>query len=120
MSYEQVSGSKLTLNENEKRWSVIGICLNLVLLPPVRKFLEVNLQNHYTKLKTSRHIDMQVHVSHLVSDGKCTALNYRSINNNNTIKKEKNYDYKVTSPVVLAKLYLQPHMAKFTGKLVEK
>ncbi|XP_031551165.1 uncharacterized protein LOC116288505 [Actinia tenebrosa] len=110
----QAVGSTFNLTENQKRWLVIGICLNIVLLPPLRKFLEPNILDHYTNLKASNHIDNQVHGGQLVYDG-YKALNYRSINNNNTIKKEKNHNYNVTSAVDLAKLYLQPHMANFTG-----
>ena len=45
-------------------------------------------------------------------------LNYGSINNNwgRFKKKVHLYDYKVASAEDLAKLYLEPHMAKFTGE----
>ena len=44
-------------------------------------------------------------------------LNYGSINNNwgNFKRKTRSYDYKVGTAIDLAKLYLEPHMAKFTG-----
>ena len=47
----------------------------------------------------------------------CLKLNYGSINNNwgNFKKKVRSYDYKVGTAEDLGKLYLEPHMAKFTG-----
>ena len=115
--------STFDLTENQKRWLVIGIALNVALLPPLRKFLEPNIVDHYTNLKASSHIDNQVYRKppvHLVGDGSCTALNYRSINHNDKVKKEKDYNYDVTSAVDLGKLYLKPHMAKFTGRYCRK
>ena len=45
-------------------------------------------------------------------------LNYGTINSNLRRFKRKVhlYDYKVVSAEDLAKLYLEPHMAKFTGE----
>ena len=70
-------------------------------------------------MKSSNRIDTQVFGSHLIHDGSFK-LNYSSINNNwATFKrKERSYDYKVTTDVDLAKLYLEPHMAKFTGETI--
>ncbi|XP_031551272.1 uncharacterized protein LOC116288602 [Actinia tenebrosa] len=109
----QVVGPTLDFTENQKRWLVISICLNIVLLPPLRKFLERNMLKHYTKLKTSYNIHNQVHEGRLVNDAG-QALKYCSINNNGT-KNVKDYDYNVTSAIDLAKLYLKSHMAQFTG-----
>ena len=53
-------------------------------------------------------------------DGPVFDLNYGSINNNwvRFRRKERLYDYRVTTAVDLAKLYLEPHMAKFTGEKI--
>ena len=42
-------------------------------------------------------------------------LNYESINNNAIHKSPKLYDYAVKDPLSLAKLFMKPFMAKFTG-----
>ena len=96
---------------------MIGICLNRLLLPVLRDFAGREITKHYTRLKSSNGIDTQVFGPHLTHDG-TFKLNYSSINNNwGTFKrKERLYDYKVTTDVDLTKLYLEPHMAKFTGK----
>ena len=96
---------------------MIGICLNRLLLPVLRDFVGQEIPKHYTSLKTVRGIDAQVFGRHLTNDGPFQ-LNYGSINNNWGLFKRKvrSYDYKVNTAEDLAKLYLEPHMAKFTGK----
>ncbi len=95
---------------------MIGVCLNRVLLPVLRDFAGQEISKHYTTLKSSNRIDTQVFGYHVIHDG-TFLLNYGSINNNwGTFKsKERLYDYKVITDVDLAKLYLEPFMAKFTG-----
>ena len=99
---------------------MIGVCLNRLLLPVLRDFAGREISKHYTSLKGSKKIDTQVFKGpHLTHDG-TFKLNYGSINNNwGTFKrKEHLYDYKVTTNVDLAKLYLEPHMAKFKGERI--
>ncbi|PFX24991.1 Hsp70-Hsp90 organizing protein 1 [Stylophora pistillata] len=110
------SVSSFDLDDKQKRWVVIGVTLNKLLLPVLRGFARKELAKHYTSLKSSSGIDKQVHPTHLKKDGSFD-LNYGSINNNwGTFKRKVHrYDYKVKSAEDLAKLYLEPHMAKFTG-----
>ena len=98
---------------------MIGICLNRLLLPVLRDFTGKEILKHYTSIKSSNRIDAQVFGSHLSHDGSFK-FNYSSINNNFATfkRKEHLYDYKVTTDVDLAKLYLEPHMAKFTGEII--
>ena len=111
--------SSFDLGDKQKRWVVIGICLNRLLLPVLRDFTGQEISKHYTSLKGSKTIDTQVFGSQLTHDGSFK-LNYSSINNNwgRFKRKERSYDYKVTTDVDLAKLYLEPHMAKFTGETI--
>lgn len=98
---------------------MIGICLNRVLLPVLRDFVGQEIPKHYTSLKSTHGIDTQVFGGHLTHDGR-SQLNYGSINNNlgNFKKTLRLYDYKVGTSEDLAKLYLEPHMAKFAGGLL--
>ena len=98
---------------------MIGICLNRLLLPVLRDFAGQQISKHYTSLKSSKGIDAQVFGSHLTHDG-TFKLNYGSINNNWGMfkRKEHLYDYKITTDVDLAKLYLEQHMAKFAGERI--
>jgi len=111
--------SSFDLGDKQKRWVVIGICLNRLILPVLRDFTGQEISKHYTSLKSSNKIDTQAFRSQLTHDGSFK-LNYRSINNNwaRFKRKERLYDYKVTTDVDLAKLYLEPHMAKFTGETI--
>ena len=110
------SVSIFDLGKNQKRWVVIGICLHRILLPVLRDFVAQEIPKHYTPLKSTRGIDTQVYGRHMTHDG-ASQLNYGSINNNwgNFKRKARSYDYKVGTAEDLAKLYLEPHMAKFTG-----
>ncbi|XP_022810193.1 uncharacterized protein LOC111347195 [Stylophora pistillata] len=108
--------SSFDLDDKQKRWVVIGITLNRVLLPVLRDCVGKELAKHYTSLKSTSGIHTQVYSKHVKKDGSFD-LNYGSINNNwRRLKRKVHlYDYKVTSAEDLAKLYLEPHMAKFTG-----
>ena len=111
-----ISVSSFNLEENQTRWVVIGICLNRLLLPFLRDFVGKEMHKHYASLKSVHGIDTQVYGGHLTRDGRLQ-LNYGSINNNwgNFKKNVHFYDYRVGTAEDLAKLYLEPHMAKFTG-----
>ena len=109
----------LNLGDKEKRWVVVGVCLNHVLVPVLRKTVNTEITKHYNNLKGTHSIDTQVHGTHVEKDASFK-FNYGSINNNwaNHKRKERLYDYTVKSPVELAKLYLQPNMAQFTGTIL--
>ena len=77
------------------------------------------IPKHYTSLKSAHGIDTQVCGHFFEKDGSFE-LNYGSINSNwgNFKRKVRFYDYKVNTAQDLAKLYLEPHMAKFTGTIM--
>ncbi|XP_067018529.1 uncharacterized protein [Acropora muricata] len=95
---------------------VIGICMNKILLPPLRDFVAKEIPKHYIALKNSDKIDTQVYKNYLLKDG-VSELNYGSINSNwdHWKRKKASYNYNVSSAEEFAKLYLEPKMAKFTG-----
>ena len=95
---------------------MIGICLNRLLLPVLRTFVAQEIPKHYATLKSAHGIDAQV-FGHFFFFFCSFLLNYGSINNNwgKFKRKDRLYDYKVNTAEDLAKLYLEPHMAKFTG-----
>ena len=109
--------SSFNLDDNQKRWIVIGIGLNKVLLPPLRDVVAKEIPKHYAALQTAHKIDTQVYKNYLPKDG-VSEFNYGSINSNWDCWKRKkaSYNYNVSSAEELAKLYLEPKMAKFTGK----
>ena len=95
---------------------VVGICLNKVLAPALRKYIERHMHKTYNALKSAHKIDRQTHAKHLKMDG-THRLNYEAINNNKALhgRSVGLYNYKVASHVDMAKLYLQTHMAKFSA-----
>ncbi|XP_028414384.1 uncharacterized protein LOC114537535 [Dendronephthya gigantea] len=108
----------LDVNDKVKRWVVVGICLNVVLLPALRDILDTELQKWYNVLCSRINIDKQVYSSHKKNlPPSKIELKYENINYNNMIPKTRRntYDYKVKSNLCLAKLFVQPFMAKFTG-----
>ena len=110
-----VGGSLLELSENQKRWMVVGICLNKVLAPALRKYIGPLMLTTYNNFKSSHSIHLQTHPTYLKKDKK-HKLNYKAINNNHARRGHPSgHDYKVASHVDMAKLYLvQTHMAKFS------
>ena len=105
----------MELSENQKRWIVTGICLNKVITPQLRKYIDPHMLTCYDNFKKFNKIHTQTYPTHLKTDGP-KKLNYEAINNNQ--KHGRNvrlFDYKVTSHVDMAKLYLQTFMAKFSA-----
>ena len=111
------SSSTGTISDEERRWVVIGVCLNKVIAPALRKVLQNELDKWYNVLcKPPDEINKQYFRKH---KGRLPPskfpLNYKSINNNEKISHARAYDFQVKDSLSLAKLFLKPNMAKFTG-----
>ena len=105
------------VSEEQRRWVAVGICLNTVLAPVLRNKVKAELDNwHYRLCQPPDNIHKQVptHYKKNLSPSK-HPLQYKNINNNSSCKLPKNYDYAVKDSLSLAKLFLLPHMAHFTG-----
>ena len=106
------------LSDEESRWVVIGICLAKVLSPTLRSTVATELQNWYNLLSQPPiEIHKQVPGKHknTLPPSKFF-LNYKNINGNDVHKlKTSAYDYAVKDPLSLARLFVRPFMAKFTG-----
>ncbi|XP_053388695.1 uncharacterized protein LOC128551805, partial [Mercenaria mercenaria] len=110
------------LQDDQKRWLIIGICLHSIIVPALRKYVPPILRTLYASLKTSDSIDSQTfrnYLRHYRPTHK--ELNYEAINGNGTVPKVKGtidlqkYDFGVQNCVDLSKLFLQTHMAHYTG-----
>ena len=113
-----VSGAKSTnVSDEERRWVVIGICLTKVLTPALRDVLANEIPKWYQMLlQPPCEIDKQALGKHQkILPPSTLKLNYASINNNAAHKSPRTYDYAVKDPLSLAKLFLKPFMANFTG-----
>ncbi|VDI11327.1 Hypothetical predicted protein [Mytilus galloprovincialis] len=123
----RMSGPPGDLDEGKKRWLTVGICLNSIISPLLRKYVDPIVSNLYSSLVASDSIHTQGYHRYLKNYPGTNRhfLNYESINNNRSVpKKEINskwindyqkYDYKVTSHVDLSKLFLQPSMAHYSA-----
>ena len=114
----------MTLTEDNKRWIVFGIGLNHVLVPSILRVLEQEILKEYENLKLNHGINVQTtHSFPVPKYPGLNIMNYENINANHTKVKPRRpkkydyskFDYKVTSHVDFAKLFLQSHMAKFTA-----
>ena len=110
------SSSTGTISEEETRWVVIGVCLNKVIAPALRKVLRSELDKWYVDLcRPPDDIDKQEIRKYMKTlPSSKFPPNYKSINNNEK-KSRGAYDFAVKDSLSLAKLFLQPNMAKFTG-----
>ena len=106
-----------SLSDHERRWIVAGICLTKVRTPAVRKVLGNEMQIWYNHLrKPPDEIDKQVFATFKKNlPPSRFQLQYKNINNNNVHKSPSAYDYAVNDPLSLAKLFVKPFMAMFTG-----
>ena len=108
----------MNISEDQKRWVVVGIDFNK-LVPHIRPFVEQSLQAEYQSLQSSHNIHIQTPPGILKNHPK--HLKYENINSNSSHKLSpfkfdfSKFDYKVSSHVDFAKLYLQPFMAKFSA-----
>ena len=111
------STSRSKVSDEERRWVVVGICLNKTLTPALRKVLSNEIPKwHQSLVKPPIEIDKQTSGKHVKNLPPSTMkLNYESINNNVVHKSTKLYDYAVKDPLSLAKLFMKPFMVKFTG-----
>ena len=75
------------------------------------------MPEYYKRMAERHQLDMQTFGQHKERLGG-VKVNYESINNNKDIKcpnPSSQYDYRVKDPVSLAKLFMEPRMAKFSA-----
>lgn len=107
---------KADLDDNQKRWLIIGICLQNILSPTLRNFTEPVVLNLYNYMKISHNIDTQTYPNQLQQYPKGrTRLNYDAINKNSKKPRVANFDYKVGNHVQFSKLFMQTFMAQYTA-----
>ena len=112
------------MTDNQKRWLVVGIALNKILIPQIRPFVEKGVDVEYNNLKIRHRIHVQGPHGCLQKwpASSKNLLKYENINGNSSRPKlhggKFNYslfDCQVKSHVDFAKLYVQGCMAKFTA-----
>ncbi|XP_063403668.1 uncharacterized protein LOC134687361 [Mytilus trossulus] len=114
--------SKPDLDDEKKRWLIVGICLNSIVAPALRQYVAAVINRLYSSMKLSHSIHTQVFPNHLKKYLPTNRdLNYEAVNNNKNIpyirgKKDfPSYNYDIQNGVDFSKLFLVTHMAHFTG-----
>ncbi|CAC5387258.1 unnamed protein product [Mytilus coruscus] len=114
-----ITAKPADLDDNQKRWLVVGICLHSVISPALRNYVLTILTKLCYKLSIKHRLDTQTFSSHLKKHPPTNKafLNYEAVNNNKMKHGyyKANYDYTIKSVVDLSKLFLQTHMAHYTG-----
>jgi hypothetical protein len=113
---------KPDIEDDQKRWLIVGICLHSVISPALRKYIPPVVSQLYNNLKQTNKIDTQTFAKHMKRYKPTNKeLNYEAINNNSSIPKvkgkkdEQKYNYDVTNDVDLTKLFMITSMAHYTG-----
>ncbi|XP_076362998.1 uncharacterized protein LOC143253279 isoform X2 [Tachypleus tridentatus] len=106
------------IDDNKKRWLVVGICLHSIVSPSLRKYVAPMMKKLYVELKMSKKIHKQSYSNYLKKYPVTNSfyLNYETINNNHQQGQNYcSYDYQVKNFIDLSKLFLQARMACYTG-----
>ena len=106
------------LSKEEQHWVLVGIGLTKVLAPTLRKVVDTELGKwHKILCQPPDEIDKQNFAKHKKKlPPSNNQLHYKNINNNSIHKKLASaYDYGIKDALSLARLFVQPHMAHFTG-----
>ncbi|XP_053406877.1 uncharacterized protein LOC128559416 [Mercenaria mercenaria] len=113
---------KPDIEDDQKRWLVIGICLHSIISPALRQYIPPVVSKLYSTLKRTDQVDKQTYANYLIRYKPTNKeLNYEAINNNSAIPKVKGkkdvqkYNYNVTSDADLTKLFMITSMAHYTG-----
>ena len=92
---------------------MFGLALNEVLVKGIRWHVGNQVKKEYENVKTQKGIDSQSKSGRLKEWS--FDLKYKSINGNDELPKGHDFNYRVTSHVDFAKLYLEWYMAKFNA-----
>ena len=118
MSVPALATPLTEITDDQRRWVVIGICLNKLLTPVLRTVLGQQIPVWYNNLcLLANPINKQTYKRYAAKLPPSTVkLKYSNINKNHDNHKSaySAYDYDVKDPESLAKLFVQPFMAKFT------
>ena len=108
------------LEDDQKRWLIVGLCLHTVLNPVLRKYIEPEINKIYRNLVLRENIQTQSYVQYMKKYPRGRGgytLNYETINYNKTTHRAQIslYDYSVKSAVDFSKLFLPTHMAHYSA-----
>ncbi|XP_052809249.1 uncharacterized protein LOC128237707 [Mya arenaria] len=113
---------KPDIEEDQRRWLIISLCLHNAVSPALRTYVRPIVETEYKNFKKSHKIDAQQFPNYLKKYPPTKKdMNYESINNNKLVPKVNrksdvaNFDLCVKDGVDFTMLFLQTHMAHYTG-----
>ncbi|CAG2222178.1 unnamed protein product [Mytilus edulis] len=111
---------KPDIDDEKKRWLVVGICIHSVISPTLRPYVASVMKSLYSSMQQTIH--NQVYPKHLRKYPPTNKdLNYEAVNNNRSIpyipgkRQIANYNYDVQNEVDFSKLFLLTNMANYKG-----
>ncbi|XP_052807853.1 uncharacterized protein LOC128236780 [Mya arenaria] len=114
------SVTKADIGEEQKRWLIVGLCLNDVVSPPLRTYVGPIVEAEYQKFKNE--IEAQQFPNYLKQYPPTNQdMNYRNINNNaqllkvNDIPDWAKFDYRVKNAVDFSKLFVKSEKVHYKG-----
>ena len=112
-----LSSSTTEISKEEQHSLLVDIGLTKALAPALRKVVDAELGKwHKILCQPPDEIDKQNFAKHKKKlPPSNNQLHYKNINNNSIHKLASAYDYGVKDALSLAKLFVAPHMAHFTG-----
>ena len=111
----------MMVSDEEKRWLVVGIAMNKVAAPVLRRAIEQGMDTNYANL--DRRCQLLTPPCSLTTlnhglvraDPILKKLKFKKINNNHLVPSVCNYNFNIYSSVDLAKFYLQDYLAQFSA-----
>ena len=111
----------MMVSDEEKRWLVVGIAMNKVAAPVLRRAIEQGMDTNYANL--DRRCQLLTPPCSLTTlnhglvraDPILNKLKFKKINNNHLVPSVCNYNFNIYSSVDLAKFYLQDYLAQFSA-----
>lgn len=117
----------MSVSDEEQRMLCVQVCLNKIVAPVLRDYVKQGMDKHYTSLDGQlKALTPPCSLSTLTYPSPTSdpglrpiikSLKFGNINGNFDVHggDKTMYDYKVSSPVDLAKLYLPNYLAKFSA-----
>lgn len=118
---------KMSVSDEEQRMLCVQVCLNKIVAPVLRDYVKQGMDKHYTSLDGQlKALTPPCSLSTLTYPSPTSdpglrpiikSLEFENINGNLDVHggDKTMYDYKVSSPVDLAKLYLPKYLANFSA-----
>lgn len=105
-----------SFSEEEKHWLVVGVALRKVLAPRLRTFLADKFQKLYTSLDARYSLKTLTYTT-VSNTPELKYLKFDNINSNSPKHgtDKESYNYIISGPADLAKLYLPTNLACFSG-----